>query len=121
MAVRYALLPSGRESVAELHDVTDASFDADVLLSPLPVLVDFWGDHCAACRMIAPTLRELATEYDGRLRIVKLHAGENAATSARYSVRAMPTVLAFTGGRVVGQLVGARPKSAFVELIDRVL
>lgn len=107
--------------MAELRDVTDASFDADVLASPLPVLVDFWGDHCAACRQISPTLHELAAEYDGRVRIVKLHAAENAATSARYSVRSMPTVLAFTGGQVVGQLVGARPKSAFVELIDRVL
>ena len=107
--------------MAELRDVTDASFDADVLGSPLPVLVDFWGDHCAACRQISPTLHDLAAEYDGRVRIVKLHAAENPATSARYSVRSMPTVLAFTGGQVVGQLVGARPKSAFVELIDRVL
>jgi thioredoxin len=107
--------------VAELLDVTDVSFDADVLGSSLPVLVDFWGDHCAACRQISPTLRDLAAEYDGRVRIVKLHAAENPATSARFAVRSMPTVLAFTGGQVVGQLVGARPKSAFVELIDRVL
>lgn len=107
--------------MAGLRDVTDESFAADVLSSPLPVLVDFWGDHCAACRQIAPTLRDLAEEYDGRLRVVKLHAAENPATSARYAVRSMPTVLAFSGGTVVGQLVGARPKSAFVELIDRVL
>ena len=107
--------------MAELLDVTDVSFDADVLGSRLPVLVDFWGDHCAACRQISPTLRDLAAEYDGRVRIVKLHAAENPATSARFAVRSMPTVLAFTGGQVVGQLVGARPKSAFVELIDRVL
>jgi thioredoxin 1 len=119
--VRYALASHREKCVAELHDVTDSSFDADVLLSALPVLVDFWGDHCAACRQISPMLHDLAREYEGRVRIVKLHAGENPATSARYSVRSMPTVLAFTGGQVVGQLVGARPKSAFVELIDRVL
>jgi thioredoxin 1 len=113
--VRYALLVVG------LRDVTDQSFAADVLESPVPVLVDFWGDHCAACRQIAPTLHGLAEEYDGRVRIVKLHAAENPATSARYAVRSMPTVLAFAGGEVVGQLVGARPKSAFVELIDRAL
>jgi thioredoxin 1 len=107
--------------VAELRDVTDASFEADVLGSAVPVLVDFWGDHCAACRQISPTLHDLAREYDGRVRIVKLHAAENPATSARYAVRSMPTVLAFAKGQVVGQLVGARPKSAFVELIDRVL
>lgn len=107
--------------MAELHDVTDSSFAADVLGSALPVLVDFWGDHCAACRMISPTLHELAREYDGRVRIVKLHAAENPATSARYAVRSMPTVLAFANGQVVGQLVGAKPKAVFVELINRVL
>lgn len=107
--------------MSELHDVTDQTFAAEVLGSELPVLVDFWGDHCAACRQISPTLHALAGEYDGRLRIVKLHAAENPATAARYSVRSMPTVLVFARGEVMGQLVGARPKSAFVELIDRVL
>lgn len=107
--------------MAELHDVTDQSFRADVLESELPVLVDFWGDHCAACRQISPTLHDLASEYDGRLRIVKLHAAENPATSARYAVRSMPTILAFAAGEVVGQLVGARRRAAFVELIARVL
>jgi thioredoxin 1 len=107
--------------VAELRDVSDQTFAAEVLASELPVLVDFWGDHCPACRRISPILSDLATEYDGRLRIVKLHAAENPSTSARYQVRSMPTVLLFSGGRVVGQLVGARPKAAFVEAIDRVL
>ena len=107
--------------MAELHDVTDQSFSREVLESELPVLVDFWGDHCPACRQISPILSQLASEYAGRLRIVKLHAAENAATSARYGVMAMPTVLAFSRGRVVGQLVGARPKAAFVEVIGRML
>lgn len=107
--------------MAELRDVCDQDFAAEVLASKLPVLVDFWGDHCAACRQISPTLHALASEYDGRVRIVKLHAAENPATSARYFVRSMPTILAFARGEVIGQLVGARPKAAFVELIDRVL
>jgi len=107
--------------LAELHDVTDQSFSRDVLESPLPVLVDFWGDHCPACRQISPILSDLAREYEGRLRIVKLHAAENAATSARYGVLAMPTILAFSRGQVVGQLVGARPKAAFVEMIGQLL
>ena len=107
--------------MAEILDVTDASFDAEVLNADTPSIVDFWGDHCPACRQISPILSELAGEYAGRVRIVKLHAAENPATSARYGVRAMPTVLAFAGGEVAGQLVGARPKQAFVDLVDRVL
>jgi thioredoxin 1 len=107
--------------VAELADVTDATFEEEVLESELPVLVDFWGDHCAACRQISPVLRELAAEYGGRLRILKMHAAENPSSSARFGVRAMPTVLVFSGGRVVGQLVGVRPRAAFVEAIERVL
>ncbi len=105
----------------ELQDVTDRSFANEVLASETPSLVDFWGDHCPACRQISPLLKQLATEYAGRLRIVKMHAAENPATSSRFGVRAMPTVLAFSRGRVVGQLVGARPRSAFIDLIDRAL
>jgi len=105
--------------MAEIRDVSDDSFEREVLRSGLPVLVDFWGDHCPACRQISPILRELAEERSGALKVVKVHAAENAATSARYGVRAMPTVLVFANGVVRGQLVGARPKSAFVELLDR--
>jgi thioredoxin 1 len=107
--------------VAELADVTDQSFAREVLESPLPVMVDFWGDHCAACRQISPVLRDLAAEYAGRVRIVKVHAAENPSSAGRFGVRAMPTVLVFTKGQVVAQLVGARPRAAFVEAIERVL
>ena len=104
--------------MAEIIDVSDATFEREVLESGIPVLVDFWGDHCPACRQISPILRELADEHAGKLKVVKVHAAENAATSARYGVRAMPTVLVFAGGAVRGQLVGARRKAAFVELIE---
>lgn len=107
--------------MAELADVTDATFAREVLESRLPVLVDFWGDHCAACRQISPVLRDLAAAYDGRLKVFKVHAAENPASSARFGVRAMPTVLFFSGGEVVAQLVGARPRAAFVEALERVL
>ena len=103
--------------MAELHDVTDDSFDAEVLASDVPVLVDFWGDHCPACRQISPILNDLAGEKAGTVKIVKIHAAENAATAARFGIRAMPTVLLFAEGTVRGQLVGARPKADFVELI----
>jgi thioredoxin len=115
---------AGREDAmtsAELREVTDQSFAGEVLAAETPMLVDFFGDHCPACRQIAPLLKQLAADYAGRLRIVTMHAAENPATAARFGVRAMPTVLAFARGRVVGQLVGARPKPAFVELIDRAL
>ncbi len=106
--------------MAEIRDVTNETFDTEVLRSEGPVLVDFWGDDCPACRRIAPVLKSLSDEHAGRLKIVKIHATENAATSAKYAVRSMPTVLLFSKGAVVGQLVGARPKSAFDELIARV-
>lgn len=105
--------------MAEIPDITDGSFASEVLESDLPVLVDFWGDHCPACRQISPILRELAEERGDRVKIVKIHASENAMTAARYGVRAMPTVLVFADGTVRGQLVGARPKADFVELIEQ--
>jgi len=107
--------------MAELRDVTDQSFAQDVLASPTPVLVDFWGDNCPACRQISPILQQLANEYQGRLTIVKMLAADNPSTSNKLGVRAMPTILAFAKGKVVGQLVGARPKAAFVEMIERAL
>jgi len=104
--------------MAELPDVTDATFEKEVLTSDRPVLVDFYGDHCPACRQIAPILEALAGERADSVKIVKVHAVDNAMTAARYQVRAMPTVLLFAEGTVRGQLVGARPKGAFVELIE---
>ena len=105
--------------MGELRDVTDASFASEVLESDVPVLVDFWGDHCPACRQISPILKALSDDHAESLSIVKLHAAENPGTSARFGVRAMPTVLLFSGGTVIGQLVGARPRSDFEELIGR--
>jgi thioredoxin 1 len=107
--------------MAEIRDVTDATFAAEILESELPVLVDFWGDHCPACRQISPILKDLAKDYAGRIHVVKVHAAENPVAAGRYQVRAMPTVLGFSRGRVAGQLVGARPRSAFVELAERLL
>lgn len=107
--------------MAELHDVTDASFDDEILQPGVRALVDFWGDHCPACRQISPILKDLAGAYSGRVKVVKIHAADNAATSARFGVRAMPTVLAFRNGEVQGQLVGARRKGDFESLIGRIL
>lgn len=107
--------------MGELHDVTDQSFEQEVLRSEFPVLVDFWGEHCPACRQISPILQDCAEHFSGRVKIVKLHTGENTNTMNRYRVMALPTVLAFANGQVIGQLTGARSKQDFRELIERAL
>lgn len=107
--------------MADLPDVTDASFESEVVAADVPVLVDFWGEHCAPCRVIAPILAELASEYAGRVRIVRLDSDQNGEAMVKYHVMALPTVLAFAGGRVVGQISGARKKKDFADLIERAL
>jgi thioredoxin 2 len=101
--------------------VTDATFAADVERSPLPVLVDAWAPWCGPCRMIAPALEELATELDGRARIAKLNVDENPQTANRFDVRSIPTLLVIVGGREVDRIVGAQPKHAIRERLERAI
>jgi thioredoxin 1 len=107
--------------MAEILDVTDATFEAEVLKSDTPAIIDFWAEWCAPCRQIAPIVKELAAQYGGRVKVVKMNIDENPSTPGRYGVRAIPTVLAFKGGAVVGQITGARPKSAFEEMAQKLL
>ncbi len=107
--------------MAEIADITDQEFQAEVLDSDTPVVVDFWAEWCAPCRAIAPIVKELADEYDGRVKIVKMNVDESPQTPGTYGVRAIPTILAFQNGQVVEQLQGARPKSAFEEMIAKLL
>ena len=92
-------------------DVTDDTFDADVLKAEVPVLVDFWADWCAPCKMIAPIVEDLAEEYDGRVKFAKLDVDSNPRTAMSYGVRGIPTLLVFKDGVPVNQVVGAVPKS----------
>lgn len=101
--------------------VTDSSFDADVIKSETPVLVDFWAVWCGPCRMVAPVVEELATEYDGKVRFAKLNVDENPVVAQQYEVRAIPTLLLFKGGRIVDQIVGAVPKRAIKSKLDGAL
>ena len=101
--------------------VTDATFATEVERSPLPVLVDLWAPWCGPCRIIAPILEELAGEMAGRLRIVKLNVDENPATSGRFNVRSIPTMLVMKSGKEVDRLVGAMPKAELKQRLERVI
>ena len=105
----------------ETADVTDATFEAEVIQSNVPVVLDFWAEWCAPCRAISPIIKQLAEDYDGKIKVVKMNIDENPATPGKYGVRAIPTVLAFQNGQVVQQLQGARPKAAFEEMIAQLL
>ena len=107
--------------MSELAVVTDQDFAEEVLTPGTLALVDFWSDDCPPCHVISPILAALASDYEGRVKVVKLNVYDNPATPARFGVRAMPTVLAFSNGEVVGQITGARPRSAFEELLQKLL
>ncbi len=97
---------------------TDGAWDAEVLQSDKPVLVDFWAEWCGPCRMMSPTIDALADDYSGRVTIGKLNVDENGAAAMRYGVRGIPTLLLFKGGQVVAQKVGATSKTELQQLID---
>jgi thioredoxin 1 len=107
--------------VAKPKEVTDATFEQEVLKAPRPVLVDFWAPWCGPCRMVAPIVEELAEEYDGKVSFVKLNTDDNPVTASNYSIRSIPTLLVFRGGQPVGQIVGFRPKSDLRRRLDAVI
>jgi thioredoxin 1 len=98
--------------------VTDATFDAEVRKSPIPVVVDFWAEWCGPCRQIGPALEELATEYAGRVKIVKVNVDENPDSPAQLGVRGIPALFLFKNGAVVSNKVGAAPKAALANWIN---
>ncbi|HSC27395.1 MAG TPA: thioredoxin [Vicinamibacterales bacterium] len=103
----------------KVQTFTDTNFDQSVVKSPQLVLVDFWAEWCGPCRRLAPTVDELATDYDGRIVVGKLNVDDNPNTAFRYSIRGIPTLLLFKGGQIVEQIVGLADKDSLKRLIDK--
>jgi len=101
-----------------MMNVTDASFEADVLKAAGPVLVDFWAEWCGPCRQIAPALEDLAKDLDGKVTVAKLNIDENPATPGKYGVRGIPTLMIFKDGQVAATKIGALPKSKLYEWVE---
>ena len=106
---------------ANIKHVSDSNFEGEVLKSATPVLVDFWAPWCGPCKAIAPVLDELADDYVGKLKVVKINVDENPDTPARYGVRGIPNLLIIKGGQVKDQIVGAVPKGHLVKAVDQAL
>jgi thioredoxin len=107
--------------VADVQQVTDASFDREVLKADLPVLIDFWAPWCAPCKAIAPVVGELANEYAGKLKVVKMNVDDNPQTASKYGVRGMPNLMLFKGGQAHDQILGAVPKSRLVKAVTQIV
>lgn len=104
-----------------VQDVTDQSFETDVLQSNDPVLVDFWAAWCAPCRMLSPTIDQIAQDFSGRAKVVKLNVDDNRETSAKYGIRGIPTLLLFKNGELRDQVVGATSRENIARLIENQL
>ncbi|HAA32088.1 MAG TPA: thiol reductase thioredoxin [Cyanobacteria bacterium UBA8553] len=101
--------------------VTDASFKQDVLDSEVPVLVDFWAPWCGPCRMVAPVVDEIAQQYEGQVKVVKLNTDENPNVASQYGIRSIPTLMIFKGGQRVDMVVGAVPKTTLANTLEKYL
>lgn len=104
-----------------VHEITDDTFDAEVLSSSIPFLLDLTAQWCGPCKAIAPLIEELARQYAGKVAFGKVDIDQNPKIPTQYQVRSIPTLLMFNGGQVIGQLTGAHPRARIVDLIDKAL
>ena len=107
--------------MADLLQVTDDTFDEEIVQSDLPAIVDFWAAWCGPCRMVGPVVEELSKEYEGKIKVAKMDVDQNRQTPARFGIRNIPTLIFFKGGEVANTIIGAQPKSAIEEEIKKLL
>jgi thioredoxin len=105
--------------MANIKDATTVTFESEVLKSTDPVLIDFWAPWCGPCRMVAPVVEEIAKEYDGKLKVMKLNTDENMDIAIKYNILSIPTLGFFRGGQMVDRIIGAVPKKVIVEKISK--
>jgi thioredoxin 1 len=103
----------------DILNVTDSTFEEEVLKSPLPVLVDFWAVWCVPCRMIAPTVEQIAESHKDKLKVAKMNVDENMNTPAKFGIRGIPTLLLFKGGELKETMVGVQPKDKIIEAVTK--
>ncbi len=107
--------------MSEPTAISDAEFEQEILKADIPAMVDFWAAWCGPCRAIAPVVEELARDYAGKVKVVKMNVDENAKTPAKYGIRAIPTLIIFKGGQVVEQITGAVSKSLIENALKKAL
>jgi thioredoxin 1 len=105
--------------MSNVSDVTDATFEQEVLKSQLPVLVDFWAPWCGPCRAVAPVVEEIANEYTGKLKVLKINTDENPKTAQSYRISGIPSLMVFKNGQPVEQVIGAVPKSTLSSAVNK--
>ncbi len=107
--------------MSDVLEVTDENFNAEVMDSDIPTMVDFWAEWCGPCRMVGPVVEELANEYKGKIKITKMNVDKNQQTPARFGIRNIPTLILFKGGEHAHTIVGAQPKSHIEEELKKLL
>ena len=104
-----------------IMQVTDSTFEAEVLKSDIPVLVDFWAEWCGPCRMVAPVVEEVAKQYEGKVKVAKVDVDQNQRIATQFQIRSIPSLYIFKNGKVAGQIVGAVPKQQITSALDKIL